>query len=417
MTPAPAPRSQAIGLLVVGSLAVAVLLVVLVPWNWTPGATRVTVPVADVFTPDEVARAEAYVGPQRWLGWSSLAVSLAVSSLLGFTMWGRRVASRLKGPWWTRVVVLVGLVLAIGSLSTLPLRMIARTRAMDAGLSTATWWAWGRDQMVDFGVGWVSTALVILAVLLCARLSPRWWPTWLAALGVAMVFVGSLVWPVVVEPLFNKFHSMPQGELRAEILSMAKRDGVRVDDVLVADASRRTTTLNAYVSGLGTTRRVVVYDTLLERAPREEVLLVVAHELGHARDHDVAVGTALASGGAVVGVGLLALILRSPGVRRRHGAASEVSVVPYVLALSAVATLLISPLPSAVSRAMEARADRTSLELTRDPAAFEALHHRLAVSSLSDPTPPAWSQWWFGSHPTALQRIGIARTLERQGNQ
>ena len=100
----------------------------------------------------------------------------------------------------------------------------------------------------------------------------------------------SFAYPVVVEPVFNKFTSMPDGPLRTSLLQLAREDGVPVDDVLVADASRRTSSLNAYVSGIGATRRIVVYDTLVDTAPPEQVRLIVAHELGHAKERDVRVG-------------------------------------------------------------------------------------------------------------------------------
>ena len=103
----------------------------------------------------------------------------------------------------------------------------------------------------------------------------------------------SFIFPVLVEPVFNRFTPMPAGDLRDSLLALAKKDGVPVRDVLVADASRRTTALNAYVSGLGPTRRIVVYDTLLNQAPPEQVRAVVAHELGHARNGDVVTGTVI----------------------------------------------------------------------------------------------------------------------------
>src|SRR5206468_3731899 len=114
-------------------------------------------------------------------------------------------------------------------------------------------------------------------------------------------------------PLFNHFTPLPDGELRTQVLALAEQEHVRVDDVLVADASQRTTTLNAYVSGFGSSRRVVVYDNLLDDLDRREVLSVVAHELGHARHDDVLTGSVLGAAGALVGVGLLALLAGSGG--------------------------------------------------------------------------------------------------------
>ena len=143
---------------------------------------------------------------------------------------------------------------------------------------------------------------------------------------------------------------------------------------------------------------------------------MVAHELGHARHQDVLLGTGLAAGGSFLGVGLLGLLLPSAWLRRRAGLRTpgDPVAVAAVLALIAVGTLVASPVENAISRAIEARADRASLTATDDPASFIQLQKELALSSLSDPTPPAWSQWMWGSHPTALQRIGLAREMSRE---
>jgi STE24 endopeptidase len=232
-----------------------------------------------------------------------------------------------------------------------------------------------------------------------ARRWPRAWPAVAGVLLAGLVMLGSFVYPLLVEPLFNHFEPLPDGELRTKILALADEEGVHVDDVLVADASRRTTTLNAYVSGFGSSRRVVVYDNLLTDEDDPEVLAVVAHELGHARHDDVLTGSLLGAAGAMVGIGLLGLLVAGVGDPRQ---------VPRVLALAAVATLLASPVQNGISRLIETRADVDSLRATHDPAAFVELQKELARKSLSDPTPYAWSQFWFGSHPTTLQRIALA---------
>ena len=225
------------------------------------------------------------------------------------------------------------------------------------------------------------------------------------------MLLGSFVYPVVVEPLFNSFRPLPDGPLRREVLAVADREGVPVRDVLVADASRRTTTLNAYVSGFGGTRRVVLYDNLVDDLPRDEVVSVVAHELAHAKHRDVVVGSALGAVGALAGVGLLGLVVGAGPLRRRYGAglAAGAVMVPLVIALVDVGSLLASPVQNGISRRIETRADVDALKATGDPVAFEAMQLMLARRSLSDPTPPPLSQWWFGSHPTTLERIGVAR--------
>jgi len=213
--------------------------------------------------------------------------------------------------------------------------------------------------------------------------------------------------------LFNTFTPMAAGPFKQSVFRLADREGVHIDDVLVADASRRTTTLNAYVSGFGGTRRVVVFDTLLHELAPAEARVVIAHELAHARSNDVVLATGLGAVGAVGGVALLALLLDSARLRRWSGTggAADPAAVALVLALVAVGGFLDSPAQNAVSRAIETRADRVSLQTTHAGATFVRVQRRLALSSLVDPTPPALSQFWWGSHPTVLQRTGLPRSL------
>jgi STE24 endopeptidase len=206
---------------------------------------------------------------------------------------------------------------------------------------------------------------------------------------------------------------MPQGAFKQSVLRLAAREGVHVDQVLVADASRRTTTLNAYVSGFGGTRRVVVYDNLLRDLSPAEARVVVAHELAHARNNDVLLGTGLGALAAVGGVAVLALLLDTARLRRwaRVRGAGDPAAVALVLALVGVGGFLASPAQNTVSRAIEARADRVSLETTHAGSAFIAMQRRLALTSLADPTPPRRSQIWWGTHPTVLQRAGLPQSL------
>jgi STE24 endopeptidase len=246
-----------------------------------------------------------------------------------------------------------------------------------------------------------------------ARRWPRRWYLVAGAGAAALTFAVSLLYPLLVEPLFNRFTPLPDGPLRSSILRLADETGVHVDDVLVADASRRTTTLNAYVSGFGSTRRIVLYDTLLAELDHAEVRSVVAHELGHARNQDVLLGTALGALGVLAGTAALALLLDAAPLQERSRTLgpTQPTVVPLVLALAAAGAFLASPVQNVVSRAVEARADRVSLEVTRDRASFDRLQGQLASKSLADPTPPRYSYLWFASHPTMVQRLGIAAAV------
>jgi STE24 endopeptidase len=403
----------------VSLLALVVLGAVLVPWSWVPGGHPATVRAAEVFSPAQIARAQSYASVQRHLGWASLALSTVLALVLGLTHGGAWLARRCPGPWWVRALLVTLVLLLIGDLVTLPLALGIRHRDVRFGLTDQSLGGWFQDQATSLLVSWVFVSVMVLLVLGTARRSPTRWPLWTAVAGALLTVLGSWVYPVVVEPLFNSFTSLPAGPLRTGVFRLAAIEHVPIHDVLVADASRRTTTLNAYVSGFGDTRRVVLYDNLVRDEPRRVTLSVVAHELGHARNHDVVIGTALGAAGAALGSGLLGLLFSRRWLLDRAGAtdAGAPEVVALLLALAAVGSLVASPVQNTVSRAIEARADRSALEATHDYTAFTEVQKQLSLRSLSDPTPPALSQFWFGSHPTALQRIGIARALQRQDGQ
>jgi STE24 endopeptidase len=404
-------------------LAAALALVIVVRTPWTvlpapPGGHTPLDPTAGL-TAAQVDRAEAFAALLRPASLFSLALGLAVAAVLGLTPLGgrlvRAVARPLGGGWVWQVLLGVIALTVIGRLVTLPVSAYAEMVRHRYGLSTRSWGLWLRDVGVATAIDAGLTALGLLVLVWLARRAPRTWWAW-AALGAAgLVVVGSFLWPVLVEPAFNRFESMPDGRLRSDLLTLAEENGTPVQDVLVSDASRRTTALNAYVSGFGSTRRIVVYDTVLDRLPDAQIESIVAHELGHVSADDVLTGTLTGALGAAAGVAALGWLVSAGPLRRRSGADSpgDPRIVPLVLFLMAVGTLLSTPLQNLVSRQIEARADVHALDLTRDPGAFVDMQRGRAETNLSDPDPPAGWQWFFGSHPTTAQRIVLARDWER----
>ncbi|MFN8194928.1 MAG: M48 family metallopeptidase [Nocardioidaceae bacterium] len=397
-----------LGVALVGLVVVAALRI---PWHPVPGGTPPAVSATSQFTPTQIARAEEFARWSRVWSWGGLVVALVGYGLLAGSARLRGLVTRLPGPWWLQVVQAVVLVDVAASVLRLPLDVAMRVHLRHGGLTEQGWGGFAVDRLKGIGVGAVMASLGLLVVLGAARRWRRAWPAVAGALMAGLVLAGSFVYPVVVEPVFNRFTPLPDSPLRTAVLQLAEREHVHVDDVLVADASRRTTTLNAYVSGFGNTRRVVLYDTLIDDLPQQEVLVVVAHELAHARHDDVLVSSVLGAFGAAAGIGLVGLVLTAGPFRRRVPEPGSPAVVPVLLALLAAGTLLSSPGVNLVSRAIETRADVDSLEATRDGVGFVTMQRALALHSLADPTPPAWSQFCFGSHPTVLQRIAIAEKL------
>ena len=414
-------RRAALGVAALLGTALVLVLALRTPWRPlpVPPGGRTAPDPSSVLPEDRIALAEAFAASIRPVSLTSLVLSLVVTALLGLTPWGARlvgaVGRRLGGRWAWQVLAGVGALAVVGRLVTLPLAAYGEVVRHRYGLSTRSWALWGRDVAVSTAIDAGLTAIALLGLVWLVRRAPRWWWTWASAGAAALVVTGSFLWPVVIEPAFNRFEPLPAGELRTHLLQLAEENGTPVDDVLVSDASRRTTALNAYVSGFGSTRRIVLYDTTLDELPDDELESIVAHELGHVSADDVLTGTLSGALGSAAGVALLGWLLSWTPLLRGAGVNSpgDPRVVPLVLLLAAGGTVLSTPVQNLVSRQIEARADVRALDLTEDPAAFVAMQRRLAATNLSDPTPPAAWQWWFGSHPTAAQRVALAEDWAR----
>src|SRR6266540_90498 len=358
------------------------------------------------FSDEEIDRARRYHRPGYVRAVAGAVVSLGYLAVLAFTGLGDAVADRMGSA-----AAFVAVIVVAGSLLGLPLRAWGFAHERRWGFATQSWLGWLNDWAKGAIVGLVVTGGLLLGFLTLAHALPHAW-VWVAApLAAAVVFVLSFLAPVVFEPLFNRFRPLEDEALAASVRALSRDAGVPVRDVLIADASRRTRKENAYVSGLGATRRVVVYDTLLARGGPDEVELVVAHELGHRRLRHVAKGTVLGMVGSALAVAALAFLLRSNGVLHAVHArsAADPRVVPFVLLFVAALELVALPLGSAVSRRWETEADRFSLEMTGDLAAFVRSHVDLARANLSDLDPPRWLYLATFTHPTPPERIASAR--------
>jgi STE24 endopeptidase len=395
-------------------------------------------PVAatDYFSASQLDRIHDYTGTQRLLGLGGLALSTGTLAIIALRP-PRRVRRALErgaarpilgaaatGGALSLVLVVVGL----------PLSAVAEQRARDFGLSTQDWGGWLGDAAKSAGIAAVFAALGGALLMALIRRFPRsWWaPTVVAAVVFSAVFVS--YGPVVIDPLFNKFTELPDSPLRTDVLALAHKDGVDVGEVFGVDASRRTTGANAYVNGIGHTKRVVLYDNLLKDFSPDQVRSVVAHELGHVKHRDVPRGllwlAIVAPAGMLVIQRLTERLApeatagrgdrvgaraRAAGVR--PGAAGSRGAGPVVLPAAALSIALVSfalNIPgNLLSRAVERSADGHALALDGDPAAFIAVERKLALQNLGDPDPPGWLQAIFGTHPATVDRIGYALSWAR----
>lgn len=260
--------------------------------------------------------------------------------------------------------------------------------------------------VVDIAIGAPIVALVFFAI----RRYRRWWvPVWLGTLPISII--GVVIWPLFIDPLFNDFVPLKDPVLRAELLAEAGRAGIGGSRVYQVDKSKQTTTMNAYVTGIGPSKRIVMWDTLLAKMTREEVLAVMGHEMGHYKLNHLWKGLAFA-----MLTSLIVTLTLQPATERliaRYGArwgiaaAADPAALPLILAVVSLTMFLLSPAINGFSRHLEHEADAFGLELThlREPMATALV--KLAEDSKAIPDPSPFIEWWRYSHPSTAHRIAF----------
>jgi len=347
------------------------------------------------FSHGEIERASRYHRPRYYLLVVRAALTVGVVLLL------RLVGRDLDGLGWAAAAVLwAALVVVALDLASLPLDVwsgFVRERAW--GFSTQSLGGWVADHLKGVAVSVLLAALAWLGVVGLGRALPSWWVVPAAVAAALVVAFLLFVSPLVLEPLFNKFRPLDDAALTSRLLSLAEQAGAPVREVLVADASRRTNKVNAYVSGLGASRRVVVWDTLLEAVDAPGVALVVAHELGHRRLRHVAKLTAAAMAAAALVVVALRIVIATPRARD----------LPVAVLVLVVAQFVLAPLLAALSRRFERQADLFALRTTGELGTFENVMTVLARRNLGDLRPPRLAYYLLFTHPTAPERLALAR--------
>src|SRR3954470_5455298 len=364
------------------------------------------------FSPSELDRIHDFRGPQRILGIVALASEGAVLAWIALRP-PRRVRRALERagarPLAGAAAVGAGAAVLL-VLVTLPESVIAHQRQRDYGLSTQGWGSWIGDLLKSTAIGAVIAAGAALLLIALIRRFPRGWFVGGAVALVLLSLVFEYGSPLVIDPLFNKFTALPQSSLRSSVLDLATRARVDVGQVYRVNASAKTTGANAYVTGIGGTKRVVLYDTLIDSFSRDQVDSVVAHELGHVKHRDVPRGLLWLAIVALPGMFLVQALTEAVGGRPRPAGPG---LLPAAALSIAVVSFALQIPGNALSRRVEGSADAFSLRLAEDPAAFIAVERKLTLQNLADPDPPRVLQFLFGTHPSTVTRIGYGLTWAR----
>lgn len=374
------------------------------------------------FSADVIERGLRYSYERRWFYWGATFVHLVWLALLACTALGRRLTDRLhrlSGGRWLVTVLLVGACYFLAAeVLNLPFALGRFYHLRAWGMTERPVGAWFADHGKNLLVSGLTGGVVLVGLFLLLRWLPRWWWLPATALGGVLAIGYAYVMPVLIDPLFNRFTPLsdtPWACIESRVRGLIEEANLPVRDVLVMDASRQSHHTNAYFTGFGATRRIILYDNLLRNHPPDEVLSILAHEIGHWRHDHIAKGLALGLLGALAGFFLLAVTLQVSIGRGKLALSSchDPAALFLILLLVALGSWLAQPIENAVSRSFERQADQVALELAKQPAAFIQAEKRLAADNLGNVAPLPFSVWMFATHPPAVERIRMAEEWQR----
>lgn len=269
------------------------------------------------------------------------------------------------------------------------------------------------DQIKTLSISLIlGVPLLALLFSLVSWLGNLWW---LAGWGVMMAFqlLTAAIFPVILAPLFYKFIPLQEGDLKERIVALAKKIKFKMAGIFTIDGSRRSTHSNAFFAGLGKTRRIVLFDTLVEKLSTTEIVAVLGHEMGHNVKKHIQKSLILSAASSLLGFYLLSLCLKWQGFFQAFGVPRPILAVGFVLfgMLSAVFTFPFNPLFKWISRRNEYESDAFSVEVTGEKQGMKESLIKLSRDNLSNLTPHPWYSFYHYSHPTTAERVAAIETL------
>ncbi|MEE2526660.1 M48 family metallopeptidase [Hyphobacterium sp. HN65] len=360
------------------------------------------------------ARSDAYFEGGYWLILVNLLAGLAMAFLLLQTGFSKGLRDRVQGVVKSKsltVAVYAAAYTLVTTLVLFPLTIWQNYfREHEYGLSTMTMGAWLNEQLIGLVMGMVMAAVFLTIFYIVLRIAKSAWWIWGAGVSVILLAMMIFVAPVYIDPLFNEYTPMEEGELRADILAIAEANGIPADDVYVFDVSRQSNRITANVNGLFGTTRIALSDTLIENTDPDEVLAVMGHEMGHyALNHLWEMFTIF---GVVLAIGFAFTNWMFNAVNARFGrnwgisGISDIAGLPLLAACLSVYFFIMTPVFNTVIRTNEAEADLFGLNAAREPDGFATVSLRLASYRKIDPG--YWEEFIFFDHPSGRARVSMA---------
>ena len=375
-----------------------------------PAAAQDDRPVA---VPEPTEKALRYARGGNWLWalgqvWTVLVPGVILFT--GFSAWLRDRAQRIGRNWYFTIAVYFAMFLAVTFIVDLPLSYFAGfVRPHAYGLSNQTFSKWAGDELKElFVLGIAGVGLLWIPYLLFKKSPRRWW-LWMSVIAIPLAAFFMLIAPVAIDPLFNKFGPMKDKALEQRILNLAGRAGIDGARVFEVEKIVDTNTVNAYVTGFGGTKRIVLWDTAIAKLAPDELLFVMGHEMGHFVLRHVVKSIFFFA--ATLLLTLYAAYRLQGGLIARFGSRwgftelSDVASLPLAIVMFVLLGLIITPVDLAYSRWQEHEADRFGLEITKDNHAAATAFVKLQQENLGVPRRGPLYKLWRADHPLLGERI------------
>jgi STE24 endopeptidase len=361
-------------------------------------------------SPEAHARSDAYFEGGYWLTFWDFVIGLVVAWLLLATPVSQRmrnVAERITRFKWLQTALYGMQYILLTTLITSPwIAYESYFREHQYNMSNLSLIGWLGEQGKDLALGLIFGAIAFVAIYAVIRKFPRTWWLWGAAVTIALLILQVAIQPTYIEPVFNKFYPLQEGDLKQQILSLARANEIPVDQVYEFDASKQTTKMSAHVSGLFGTAQISMNDNLMNRATPEEIKAVLGHEMGHYVLNHIYKSILAFSVIIVIGFAFLYFAFNPISARYpRFGIRSvaDVAGAPLLLALFSVFSFVLNPVTNSITRTMEAEADAFGLNAARQPDGFaQAAVH---LSEYRKMQPGEWEEILFYDHPSGFNRI------------
>lgn len=346
------------------------------------------------------------------------AIGLGLPLLFLFAGWSARirdVARRIGRKWFFVIAVYVAIFTVAGTVLQLPWSFyVEYVREHAYGLSNQTLGKWAKDTALGLGVGVVFGVLFTWVPYLLLKKSPRRWWFYTGLLVLPFLILQVFITPIWIAPLFNTFGPMKDQALEAKILALASRAGIDGANVFEVEKSEDTKAVNAYVTGFMGSKRIVLWDTAIEKLAEDELLFVMGHEMGHYVLNHVARFIVIAFFATFAALYLIhrlsGALLRRFGDRWGVHELSDIASLPLILFMMSAFTLVLMPVLFGITRYHEREADRFGIELTRLNRAAATGFVTLQKENLANPDPGWFFMLWRSSHPSIAQRIEFFNT-------